>query len=351
MTACNALVFDIYRGTTHDGPGIRNTVFFKGCPLRCAWCQNPEGIDPGNGIWWDRDKCLGCDLCADVCMTGAIRSARVGAKTGGSAGGGAEMVRDAGGKPGGCIMCGRCVSECPSKALEFIGKRYTVPELVNQMLKYKQYFDVSGGGVTASGGEPLIQYLFVAEFFRSMRENGIHTALDTCGFAEKAAISAVLPYSSLIMYDIKLIDPALHMHYTGKSNDTILGNFIYISEYLRRISERGTGHQAQRPEDRGGLWVRTPLIPNATAYDDNIYEIGSFIKKNAGNIVSRWELCTFNRACKNKYDRFGLDWEFTEANPLQKEETDRLFRAAVRAGIDANKIVLSGIYITQEDPS
>ncbi len=184
-------VIEINRGTTHDGPGMRTTVFFKGCPLHCAWCQNPEGIDHAQGKWWDERKCIGCLSCLEACPNDAISSLETGIRT--------DRAK--------CQVCGACVEACPSGAMAFTGREWTLSGLVREVLKDRDYHEAFGGGVTVSGGEPLGQYPFVREFLKALKAEGVHTALDTCGYAPVEAFDAVLPYSDHVLFDLKLLDP------------------------------------------------------------------------------------------------------------------------------------------------
>jgi pyruvate formate lyase activating enzyme len=315
MNEMHALIFDIYRGTSHDGPGLRTTVFFKGCSLCCAWCQNPEGIKNGQEIWHNPARCIGCLLCHEACKTGAIMPGNDGISIDRSK----------------CVLCGACVRACPSRAMAFTGVEWTVDQLVKEVLKDKAYYDAFHGGVTASGGEPLVQYEFVTEFFRRLKQNGVHTALDTCGHVPVKALEHVLPYTDCVLYDIKIADKERHHYYTGQGNEQIFKNLLFIADTIRNA-------------DRNlQLWIRTPLIPGATATEENISQIGRFIKENIADLVERWELCAFNSACKSKYKKMDISWRYSETPPLKRKDADRLKEAALISGIGADKLVVSGL--------
>jgi pyruvate formate lyase activating enzyme len=309
-------VIEINRGTTHDGPGMRTTVFFKGCPLHCAWCQNPEGIDFGQDVWWEARKCIRCLSCQEACPNAAIldQPDRL------------HIEREK------CDVCGACVEACPSQAMAFTGKDWTLSRLVRQVLKDKEYYAAFGGGVTASGGEPLGQYPFVAEFFHALKAEGIHTALDTCGHVPFQAYEAVLPVTDHVLFDLKILDPEQHRLYTGKTNQVILENLLAIADRYLRPSQ---GVKK--------LWIRTPLIPETTATVENLLDIGRFIQDHLSDVVERWELCTFNSACVTKYGKLGLSWQYEQADLIPQNQVDALKTTALASEFPQEKLVISGL--------
>jgi len=309
-----ARILEIQRMSTEDGPGIRTTVFFKGCSLKCKWCHNPESISMQPQVYWIGSRCLGCKTCLDVCQSNALSHTEAGV----------EINRSA------CTGCGACAKECPGAAMELLGKEWTLDDLTKEVVKDKAYFENSGGGITVSGGEPGMQAAFVGMFLKSLRERGIHTALDTCGLCSTEALNQLLPYSSMVLYDLKEIDSGNHKKFTGEHNDRILGNLLYVAEYIRSHIYPAA------------LWIRTPIIPGMTAREENISGIGRFIAENMGDIVNRWELCAFNNLCKDKYLRLGEEWVLRNELLLQKESMERFAGIAGESGINPDIVAWTG---------
>ena len=278
--------------STEDGPGLRTTVFFKGCPLACAWCHNPESISPKSHVEWLGVRCIGCRTCEAVCPQKGIWLDEAGVHT-----------------PEDCTACGTCTRECPTKALELKGIEYTADELFGIVMKDRAYWGESGG-VTLSGGEVTLQWQEAVPLLAKFREAGVHTAVDTCGLARREALEALLPVTDLFLYDLKLIDPEEHRRFTGSDNELILQNFEYLIE------------------SGADIWVRTPVIPGATDTDENIAGIASVVRDR----VQRWELCAFNNLCRDKYARLGLDWEFAAAGLMPKARMEELAALAVAGG-------------------
>ena len=309
-----ATILEIQRMSTEDGPGIRTTVFFKGCSLNCSWCHNPESISSTPQVNWLESRCIGCSTCRDVCPEKAVAFTSDGIR----------INRDV------CSGCGICAEECPSTAMDLLGEQWKLEDLVYEVCKDKAYFEKSGGGITVGGGEPTMQAEFAAAFLTALKEKGIHTALDTCGLCSRKALDLLLPHTDLLLYDLKEIDSHKHGLFTGSGNEKILENIEYIRDCMR---ENGY------PK---ALWIRTPVIPGTTATDDNIRGIGKFIATSLNGFVNRWELCAFNNLCKDKYLRLDLEWEFNTAGLMNKLQMEKLASVARNTGVDPDIIHWSG---------
>ena len=309
-----AMVFEIQRLSTEDGPGIRTTVFFKGCGLACAWCHNPESISARPQLHWIASRCIGCGTCCTVCPETALTLAKDGLTI--------DRAR--------CTQCGQCAAECPSTAMELIGTRWHIDDLVYEVLKDRAYFTNSGGGVTAGGGEPGLQAPFLSAFLRDLKQEGIHTAVDTCGCFPGPALDDFLPFTDLVLYDLKEIDPDRHRTFTKRSNALILDNLLAIRSRMAA---------GAAPQD---LWIRTPVIPDATATETNIAGIGQWIADHLKGAVTRWELCAFNNLCRDKYLRLDRDWPFKTQPLLSEAKMEHLAEIARRSGVDPDIVHWSG---------
>ena len=309
-----ANILEIQRMSTEDGPGLRTTIFFKGCTLNCLWCHNPESISPQPQVHWISNQCIGCKTCLEVCPEGALAFTAEGNRV--------DRNR--------CTGCGLCAEECPATALELLGQSWELDDLVAEIIKDRTYFEKSGGGVTLSGGEPTLQAPFNRELLKRLKESGIHTALDTCGMCSRKALEGLLPYLDLLLFDLKEIDPQKHRRFTGTTNEKILENLIYVRDWMQSNG---------RPKQ---LWIRTPIIPDATATGENIRGIGKFISGNLDGLVNRWELCAFNNLCRDKYLRLDLDWEYGDYDLLTKLLMEKMAAVARNSGVDPAIVLWSG---------
>jgi len=235
----HAIVFDIQRSSLHDGPGIRTTVFLKGCPLRCKWCHNPESQKNAPELLVYSENCMGCGLCVSTCTTGARK-------------GPADQFDKAA-----CTCCGECADICPTKALAIKGKMMTIAELMEIIRRDKPYYDASGGGLTVSGGEPLIHAEFVAQLLKAAKEEGIHTCVETCGYVPWKNFQAVLPYTDLFLYDWKVTNTDSHKKWTGADN-------LLIRKNMDRLSQ----HDAK-------VLFRCPVIPGVNDEESHLAFIAS----------------------------------------------------------------------------
>lgn len=323
MAAPTLQVIEVTRGTTHDGPGLRTTVFLAGCPLRCTWCQNPESMAAGPDVWWEKRKCIQCRACLEACPAAALAEDDAGL----------HRERQS------CRRCGACVEACPARAMSFTSQTWSIDALVDEALRDRDYYRAFGGGVTVSGGEPLCQYHGVAEFFRRLHEAGVHTALDTCGLATTSAFAAVLPHTDHVLYDIKLLDASQHHAHTGRTNEAILANLLSLADRLRTMDRSDSRERGNAMK----LWIRTPLVPGVTATAENLTAIGQFIHDHLLDVMDRWELCAFNSACRSKYEKLGLAWTYSETPLLRQGEVDVMRAAALSSGIPDSKLVVSGL--------
>jgi len=228
-------IFEIQKMSTEDGPGIRTTIFFKECPLKCKWCHNPESFHSKPSIEWFAAKCIGCESCILICPNNAISMTKKGVL----------IDREL------CKACGECVDNCPSSALRKLGEYWTINDLLVEIKKDIVYYLKSGGGVTVSGGEALLQSEFLLTFFKKCNELGISTALDTCGILSRSKYIPILPLTDLILYDLKEIDSNKHIKFTGVSNEKIL-------ETLKWLVNEGRAYN-----EKTKIWVRTPVIPDS----------------------------------------------------------------------------------------
>jgi pyruvate formate lyase activating enzyme len=288
------LIFNIQQFSTEDGPGIRTTVFFKGCPLRCPWCHNPEGLRPGPDLIWYDVRCIGAKDCLKVCPEEALHLFPEGMQI--------DRRR--------CTLCGKCRDACPAGAIEVIGQPYTLDELIPELLKDQAFYKTSKGGITFSGGEPLLQADFLGQALERCRQEGLHVALDTSGAVSWDRYKLVIPLVDLVLFDLKMMDPEGHRSATGFPNDIILEN-------ARRISEEG------KP-----MWIRTPVIPGYTNDPENIRSIGGFIQE-ALPTVQRWDLLAYTNLGQPKYHRLDLPYLLETTPLLTRTEMETLWQTAV----------------------
>jgi len=310
MSPLTGRILHLQRLSTEDGPGIRTTVFFKGCPLRCAWCHNPESLSRQPQIQWFAVRCLGCQTCLTACPEGCLTRTEAG------------LVIDR----GRCNGCGECADACPAGAIELLGRTVSVDELLGELRKDRAYYVASGGGVTLSGGEPTLQADFAEGLLRGLKEEGISTALDTCGLCSAETLDRLLPFTDLVLYDLKLLEPGLHHQYTGSTNRQILDNLRHLRDMQSRLPFR--------------LWVRTPLIPGATATPENLTALGTYLSAQMDGSVERWELCAFNNLCRDQYTRLGLEWEYARTPLLSATELSA-YEQAAKAACNHPEIVLA----------
>ncbi|MCX6277869.1 MAG: glycyl-radical enzyme activating protein [Bacteroidetes bacterium] len=272
----HGLVFDVKRYAINDGPGIRVALFFKGCNLCCAWCHNPEGIGGGIEKMYSAAKCIGCGTCVSVCPSDALTLSANRIST--------DFNR--------CTICGKCADVCPTKAFEMSGKIMSVSELMEIIEKERVFIDQSGGGVTFSGGEPLLQPEILIEALDECGKRGIHRAIDTSGFVKTETILEVAKHTDLFLYDLKLMDSSLHEQWTGVGNELILSN-------LRAIALAGSE-----------IIIRIPFIGGVNDDGENIRKTAAFIASLPGN-RKEVHLLPYHAIAQHKYAKLGKPEEFT----------------------------------------
>ena len=264
------IIFDIKRYAIHDGPGIRTTVFMKGCPLACPWCHNPEGIEPTAFVTYKKERCIRCGACVKDCPGGAILEDSEGISPSGLP----------------CTGCFTCAEICPSEAREAIGREMTAEELLMEIQKDIPFYDTSGGGVTFSGGEPLMQPEFLLQILHLCRQEQIHRAVDTTGYASTETLMSVAELTDLFLFDLKMMDSDKHERYTGISNQRIIDN-------LRQLADQKTT-----------IIIRYPLIPGVNDDIENLDRTGSFLKSLS--TVVKVDILPYHYFQHSKYIRFNL---------------------------------------------
>jgi len=282
------MVFNIQRYCIHDGPGIRTTVFINGCPLKCFWCQNPEGQSIRPQIFLNKDRCTGCGRCVSACPKGIIEIF----------GGKSRTNRDV------CDGCGKCVEACPNEARSLVGRWVSAEEVFDLVKKDYIFYEKSGGGVTLSGGDPLAQPEFSIAILKLCKDNNIHTAIETCGHAPWKTVKEVLQYVDLVLYDFKHMDPEKHKQYTGVSNNLILEN-------VKRIC-----HELSKP-----VWARIPIIPGYNDSPDNIESTAKFIKE-LGKSIQQVNLLPYHRLGETKFERLEKEYPFSIEPPSEEHLTN-----------------------------
>lgn len=288
------VLFNIQRYSLHDGPGIRTIPFFKGCPLSCKWCSNPESQRPKPELIFKKSDCIRCGKCIEACKQQALSVSNA-----------FFIDRER------CIQCGKCTQVCPTQALEMKGKRMTVADVMRELQKEENLYRRSGGGITLSGGEPLAQPAFARELLKACKEKGWHTAMETTGFTTPEVIADVFPYVDLALTDIKAINPAVHLANTGIENSQILENLLRISFLTKTI-------------------VRIPVIPGVNDNPEEIHNIAEFARLMSN--VDTLHLLPYHSFGENKYGLLGRIYPMGEADSIAESKMELLKREVESSG-------------------
>jgi pyruvate formate lyase activating enzyme len=297
VTALKGLVFDIQRFSVHDGPGIRTLVFLKGCPLRCLWCDNPEGQAPAPELVFRQSLCIGCGACVPACPRGALHLEDTALR----------VERDL------CDLCGQCVQVCSPQALSIAGRWMSVGEVLSEVGRDRVFYDTSTGGMTVSGGEPLGQPRFLEALLRAAKAERISTTLETSGHAPWPSLERVMRWTDLVLYDIKHADPAAHRRLTGVSNELILEN-------ARRIAGLGVP-----------MVVRCPIVPGLTDDLRDLRSLFQFVADLPG--VKELHLLPYHRLGEPKYTMLGRQYGLKGTQPPTPEAMPRLSELARAQGL------------------
>ncbi len=303
MWIINGMIFNIQRYSIDDGPGIRSTVFMKGCPLRCLWCSNPESQNPWPEVTHRDSVCNKCGLCVEACETKAISTDDHGVHIGRQL----------------CVRCGKCVEVCVPEALRFIGREMSVDDVFKEIARDADYYQDSGGGVTVSGGELLYQPEFTAALLKRCRETGMHTCIDTSGYGNTAALESILPYTSLVLFDLKHMDQLKHQELTGHSNELIMQN-------LALIVARGVP-----------MIIRVPVIPGLNDADDEITAMACAVAEITK--TAPFNLLPYHRYGMGKYKMLDQEYKLGELAPPTDAKLQRAKEIVESFGINC-EIVL-----------
>ena len=276
------IIFNIQRYSIHDGPGIRTTIFLKGCPLRCKWCSNPESINPTPEIFLRDEKCDQCGKCLEVCIPQAIS---LGENS-------IEIDRTK------CNLCLKCEEICPTNVINCTGKKVSVNEVVLEAMQDEIFYNNSGGGITISGGEPLYQPKFTLNLLKQFKERAIHTTIDTTGFASWEDFSEILNYTDLVLFDIKHLNSQIHLKFTGVKNELILRNF----------------ENALKKDVK--IWIRVPVIPNFNDSSEYMEELAIFLKDKS---IEKVSLLPYHEWGKHKYTFLRREYPLKDARFIDDE--------------------------------
>lgn len=290
-------VFNIMKYSIHDGPGIRTTVFLKGCPLNCQWCHNPEGQGLDQELMYRPDRCIGCGRCIEMCPNGAVILSE----------GKLVYHRDQ------CQACGQCCKTCHAGVRELVAKTMSMEEVMAEIEKDLIFYDESGGGVTFSGGEALLQPDFMLEILKKCRTKEIHTAVETCGFVKLDSLKTISNYVNLILYDLKIMDSRKHQDVTGAPNELILANLLWLAKNYPQVI------------------VRVAIIPGINDDEENLSKMGEFIASLKS--VQDVHIFPYHKTGVEKYQRLGLEYLLSDLNSPDDERMAQIARKLEQFGL------------------
>lgn len=297
-------ITNIQKFSIHDGDGIRTSVFFKGCPLKCVWCHNPETQEYGREMQFDSEKCTGCGTCVRVCPSQAL------------------SMKD--GKPvldrTLCTLCGKCENFCPAGLREIIGREYTAKELVKELLKDQMFYEESGGGVTLSGGEVMAMDTdYIVSVAKELKRQDINLTIDTCGYVPYEKFQALLPYVDTFLYDVKVMDPEIHKQYIGVDNKLILENLVRLSA------------------DGARIYIRIPTIQEVNGNAENMKETIAFLKEHDIH-PPQINLLPYHDTGSGKYQKLDMEYMGKNLHAPDKAKMEELKQLFIDAGFQNTKI-------------
>ncbi len=290
-------IFNIMKYSIHDGPGIRTTVFFKGCPLKCQWCHNPESQGFDQELMYRPERCVRCGRCLEICSSGAIISLE----------GKLEYLRDK------CLACGECCTVCHAGVRELVAKTMSVNEVMTEIEKDVVFYDESGGGVTFSGGEAMMQPEFLLEILKNCQKQEIHTAIETCGFVNLDSLQTISNYVDLFLYDIKMMDSGKHQDVTGAPNELILSNLRWLTEHHPKVI------------------VRIAIILGINDDEENLHQIGKFVASLKQ--VTEIHCLPYHKAGVEKYQRLDRKYRLLDLQAPDSEYMEEIARKLRRFGV------------------
>lgn len=297
-------ITNIQKFSIHDGDGIRTSVFFKGCPLKCEWCHNPETQRYEREMQFDPGKCTGCGACVKACPSQALTMKD----------GRPVLDKEA------CTLCGRCENYCPAGIREIVGREYTVKELVKELMKDQIFYEDSGGGVTLSGGEVMTMDMdYILAVARELKRQDITLTIDTCGYVQYERLQALLPYVNTFLYDVKVMDPELHKKYIGADNKLILENLVRLAR------------------DGARIYIRIPTIKEVNGNEKNMRETIAFLKEHDIH-PAQVNLLPYHDTGSGKYPKLDMEYKGTDLHAPDREEMEAFVRLFVEAGFANTKI-------------